>query len=91
MSNHDLSKQEQELKSTIMDELEDAVDTYFESFRSKCGSKKTLPSINDIEDLVSELKTKTRDTYLSMVSNSISNFDESAAIASKKENTKKEG
>ena len=91
MSNHKLTNQERELKSTIMDELEDALDEYFESFRLKGGDGKSLPSINDIEDLIGELKTKTRDIYLSMVSTSISNFDESELIASKKENTEKEG
>ena len=91
MSNHDLTKQEQELKSTIMDELEDAVDAYFNSFRSKSNGGKSLPSINDIEDLANELKTKTRDIYLAMISSGISTFDESEAIASKKENSKKEG
>ncbi len=82
---------DQELKSAIMDELEDAVDEYLDSFHASCNGGKALPSIDQIEDIVSELKSKTRDIYLKMVSESISSFDESELIESKKASTENGG
>ena len=91
MSSYKTTKQEHELKSAIMDEIETAVDQYLENFKQKSGNGKSLPTINEIEDMLSDLKSKTRDIYLSMVSDSISFFDESALIDSKKVYTEKEG
>lgn len=91
MSSQSYKKQEQELKSAIMDEIEDAVDDYMETFRLKSDNGNKLPSINEIEDIVTELKSKTRDIYLRMVSESISGYDESNLIESKKANTKEKG
>ena len=86
-----LNSKEQEIKSAIMDRIEDAVDDYFSEFRAKSSDGQGLPSINDIEDLLLQLKSKTRDIYLDMALQSISKFDESGIIESKKANTKKEG
>ena len=91
MNSHETINREQELKSAIMDELEDAVDEYLESFSLKSNDGKTLPSINELEDIVADLRTKTRDIYLKMVSESITSFDESELIDSKKDSTGKEG
>ena len=91
MSNHRLTTQQKDIKSAIMDELEGAVDEYLESFRLRSDNGNSLPSINEIEDIVSELRSKTRDIYLSMISDSISSFDESNLIDSKKPSTGKEG
>ena len=91
MNSHETINREQELKSAIMDELEDAGDEYLESFRLKSNDGKTLPSINELEDIVADLRTKTRDIYLKMVSESITSFDESELIDSKKDSTGKEG
>ena len=89
MNDQRLSKAEQEMKSTIMDKIEDAVDDYIVSFRLKSSGGSELPSINEIEDILFELKDKTRDIYLDMISDSITKFDESKMIDSKKENSGK--
>ena len=86
-----LNPREREIKSAIMDRIEDVVDDYFTEFHAKSKDGKALPSINDIEDLLLELKSKTRDIYLDMASESISKFDESEIIESKKESSRKEG
>ena len=91
MSSYKTTKQEHEIKSAIMDEIETAVDCYLENFKQKSSNGKSLPTINEIEDMLSDLKSKTRDIYLSMVSDSISFFDESELIDSKKGSTEKEG
>lgn len=91
MENNLPIKDERELKSEIMDQLEEAVDEYFASFSAKSSNGGSLPTIDDIETLLGDLKSKTRDIYLKMVSDSINNVDESELIASKKENTEKEG
>ena len=91
MSSQKQTQKERELKFAIMDEIEDAVDEYIESFRLKGNNGEKLPSINEIEDIVTDLKTKTRDIYLRMISDSISNYDESKIIESKKETTSKKG
>ena len=85
----DLNKQEQEIKSIVMDKLEDAVDDYFEDFHSKSSNGKALPSINEIEDILVELSSKTRDIYLETVSEMISKCNESELIDSKKQNSKR--
>ena len=84
-------KSEHELKSEIMDQLEEAVDEYFASFKAKSNNQNSLPTIDDIEDLLGDLRSKTRDIYLKAVSDSLNSFNESELIASKKENTGKEG
>ena len=86
-----LNSTEREIKSAIMDKLEDAVDDYFDDFRAKSKDGKGLPSINDIEDMLVNLRSKTRDICLEMTSEFISKYDESEIIASKKANTGKEG
>ena len=91
MENNLPIKDERELKSEIMDQLEEAVDEYFASFSAKSSNGNSLPTIDDIETLLGDLKSKTRDIYLKMVSDSINNVDESELIASKKESTEKEG
>lgn len=91
MSNRKNTKQEQELKTAIMDELEDALDGYLESFRLKSKDGESLPTISEIEDILTDLRSKTRDIYLKMVSESITYYDEANLIASKKATTAKEG
>ena len=86
-----LGKEAKEIKSEIMDQLEDAVDDYLADFQAKSKDGKALPSINEIEDLLLSLKDKTREIYLKMASESISKFDEAEIIDSKKENSGKEG
>ena len=91
MSNRKNTKQEQELKTAIMDELEDALDDYLESFRLKSKDGESLPTINELEDILTDLCSKTRDIYLEMVSESITHYDEANLISSKKATTAKEG
>ena len=91
MANKKQIKDESELKSEIMDQLEEAVDEYFASFKAKSNNDNALPTIDDIEVLLGDLKSKTRDIYLKMVSDSLDSFDDSDLIASKKELTGKEG
>ena len=86
-----LGKEVREIKSEIMDQLEDAVDDYLVDFQAKSKDGKSLPSINEIEDLLLSLKDKTREIYLKMASESINKFDEAEVIDSKKENSGKEG
>lgn len=86
-----LGKEAKEIKSEIMDQLEDAVDDYLLDFQAKSKDGKSLPTINEIEDLLLELKDKTRNIYLQMASDSINKFDESEVIKAKKENFGKEG
>lgn len=86
-----LGKEAREIKSEIMDQLEDAVDDYLADFQTKSKDGKALPSINEIEDLLLSLKDKTREIYLKMASESISKFDEAEVIDSKKGNSEKEG
>ncbi len=83
------TQNERELKSEIMDKLEDIVDEYFKSFRCKSNDGSTMPSIDEIEDIVSDMRSKTRDIYLGLISESINNYDESSLIESKKSTTKR--
>ena len=74
------------VKSDVMDQLEEAVDDYLKSYWLKSGNH-GVPTISEIENLVTELRSKTRNICLEMVSDSLTNTDESEMIASKKENT----
>lgn len=82
---------EAEIKSEIMEKIEEAVDEYFASYKEKSGNGKVVPTIHEIEGLVTDLKSKTREIYLKMISDSLTNTDESELIASKKENSEKRG
>jgi hypothetical protein len=73
--------------SEIMDQIEESVKEYFISYNDKSKGSKQVPTIDEIEDMVSELKYKTRDIYLKMLGESLNNTDESELISSKKENT----
>ena len=85
----EFTAEERELKSEIMDRLEDVVDDYLETFRVKSDEGATIPSIGEIEDMVSDMRSKTRDIYLQMISDSIDTFDEGPLIESKKDTTKR--
>ena len=76
-----------EMISEIMDQIEEAVKEYFISYNDKSKGSQQVPTIDEIEDMVSELKYKTRDIYLNMIGESLNNTDESELISSKKENT----
>ena len=82
---------DKKLVDSIMDRVEDAVVDYVLSFKNSSPDGKTLPTINQIEDYLTELTSSTREIFLDMASKSISNFDESKAVAAKKENSKKRG
>lgn len=91
MKNNILTESEKELKSKVMDQLEDVVDDYFNTYQLKDSKTNKLCSIDQIENILSDLKLKTREIILDMVSESISNYDESEEIKLKKANSKKEG
>lgn len=74
-----------------MDRLEDAVRECHSSLKTGTGGKGGLPTIDEIEEILKELRSKTRDIYLDMVSDFIHNIDESELIESKKANTGKRG
>lgn len=82
-----LNLSQAEMKSEIMDQIEEAVDRYLISYNDKSKGNKQVPTIDEIEDMISELKSKTRDIYLKMISDSLNNTDESEMITSKKENS----
>ena len=83
------TESERELKSEIMDKLEDAVDEYLASFKSKSNGGSTIPSISEIEDMVSDIRSKTRDIYLELISSSLNNYPEGPLIESKKATTER--
>ena len=85
------TESERELKSEIMEKLEDAVDEYLASFKTKSNGGSTIPSISEIEDMVSDMRSKTRDIYLQLISDSINNYAEGPLIESKKDTTEKKG
>ena len=91
MANRKLDRQEQEIKSAMMDKIEDAVDDYLDAYRAKSKGGKGIPTINEIEDFLIDLNSKTRDIYLETVSEMISRCNETEMIDSKKENSGKRG
>ncbi|MBQ9306554.1 MAG: hypothetical protein IJ229_01415 [Clostridia bacterium] len=76
---------EQEIKSEIMDKIEEAVDAYLASYKEKKDGK-VVPNIYEIEGMLSELGSNTRKIYLDMLSKQLTNTDDSELIESKKEN-----
>ena len=74
------------MKSEIMDQIEEAVDEYLSSYNDKSKGNKQVPTIDELEDMISELKSKTRDICLKMIRDSLNSTDESEMISSKKEN-----
>ncbi len=74
------------MKSEIMDQIEEAVDEYLSSYNDNSKGNKQVPTIDELEDMISELKSKTRDICLKMIRDSLNSTDESEMISSKKEN-----
>lgn len=91
MAGKRLDDQEKEIKSAVMEKIEDAVDDYFEEYRLKNEDGKGVPTINEIEDILMKLNSKTRDIFLETVSEMISKCNETELIDSKKENSRRKG
>ena len=91
MAEKRLDDQEKEIKSAVMEKIEDAVDDYFEEYRLKSEDGKGVPTINEIEDILMKLNSKTRDIFLETVSEMISKCNETELIDSKKENSRRKG
>ena len=91
MAEKRLDDQEKEIKSAVMEKIEDAVDDYFEEYRLKNEDGKGVPTINEIEDILMKLNSKTRDIFLETVSEMISKCNETELIDSKKENSRRKG
>ena len=91
MAGKRLDDQEKEIKSEVMEKIEDAVDDYFEEYRLKNEDGKGVPTINEIEDILMKLNSKTRDIFLETVSEMISKCNETELIDSKKENSRRKG
>lgn len=80
------SKSSKEISVDALMDIRDHIDEFIEQFQRKATNDKDFITMDDIEDLFSELDSKTRKTYLDMLSDSLSNVDERPLIKSKKAN-----
>ena len=87
----EINKQTKRLKDEMMDKIESAVDTYLEDLCIQSKNGTVMPTINQIEASLTDLRTKTRDISLDSVTQFISNFNESEMIVSKKGNMTQRG
>lgn len=85
MNNHDIDR----IKCQCKDEFSNILDSFFDSFTSRCEEHKDtgIPTLDEIENIWGQLSLETRELYSKMIGEAISNIDESEAISSKKENT----
>ncbi len=76
-----------ELKLDAVDKLEEALEAYVKKVKETQGASSEIPSINDLEDIVTELRQKTTNIYLDLIGDTISGFNEEREIERKKQNT----
>ena len=82
-----LTAEELNEKSRIMERVENAIDEYLLDLRKATDGRKTLPNITQMEELLKNLRQKTQNSYLDSASDFISNFPENDLIEAKKENS----
>ncbi len=89
MKNKAISKQE--LSHNAVQDIRDSVNKFLDQFDKKTANTSDFLTMDALEDLLKELDSETRKTYLNMVSDAISSIDEKELIKSKKENFPKRG
>ncbi len=89
MKNKAISKQE--LSHDVVQDIRDSVNKFLDQFDKKTADASDFLTMDTLEDLLKELDSETRKTYLNMVSDAISSIDEKELIKSKKENSPKRG
>ena len=74
-----------EIKSHFKDEFSNLIDEFFDSMTKKLSEHPDakMPTLTEIESMWGQLTTETRDLYSKMVGETISQMDESEAIALK--------
>jgi hypothetical protein len=73
--------------ATAEHELIEAIKNYSKAFAKASCESNGIPTINQIEDMWSQLDSETRNIFVKMISGSISSINESELISSKKANT----
>ncbi len=76
-----------ELKLDAAEKMEEALETYVKKVKETQGVSSEIPSINDLEDIVTELRQQTMNIYLDLIGDTISGFNEEREIERKKQNT----
>ncbi len=89
MKNKAISKQE--LSHNAVQDIRDSVNKFLDQFDKKTANTSDFLTMDTLEDLLKELDSETRKTYLNMISDAISSIDEKELIKSKKENSPKRG
>ena len=73
-----------QISESTKSSINNAIDDFYNSFQKKTTNANSFMNINELEDLLSTLNSETRNIYLKMVSEMLSNIDESELIQSKK-------
>lgn len=82
----DAPKSSKEIAVDALLDIRDYINEFVDEFQKKTGDTNDFITMDEIEGLFSKLDSKTRETYLTMLSDSLSNIDERPLIKSKKEN-----
>ena len=78
------NEKKQQITESVKNSINDAIDKFADSFQKRTEDANSFMTINEMEDLISTLNSETRKAYLDMVSEMLSNIDESELIQSKK-------
>ena len=88
---NDNQKSKEDISHEVIQDIKETVDKFLEEFSEKTADASKFLTMDQLEDMFSELDSKTRKTYLNMLSDSLSNINEKDLIKSKKASSPKEG
>ena len=80
-----------QIAEDAVQDLREAINNYVRVFSQKTCNSENFLTIDELENMMTELDAKTRKIYLDMISDSLSGINERDLIASKKENSRGRG
>ena len=89
MTDQTYYKNESEIKQHVIEMLDRSVSEYLDKFVAGSDGKEAPPSINDVEEMLSALFSKTRDIYLRMAMDVKNHYEHSGTPDSKSPSKKR--
>ena len=81
----------EEVTNEVMEKFRNSVNKFLDDFSDRTAEENNFLTMDQIEDMYSELDMQMRSAFQKMISDSISSIDEKKIIQSKKADSPKEG
>lgn len=85
------SKTLEEIAIAVKQDVNERIDQWIREFKKGTEDSSKFPSITQLENEIIKLDNETRNIYLNMLSDCLSNIDEKGIISSKKDRSVQRG